>query len=136
MIRRFTAGILVALVASPVGIRRVVEQFAVVPNLVRCQRGQWRKRAHRAGNEQVPGSGIDVGPGDRVTDDTQADGDQEIATEVRVGRCFGGGLPRLGQETVGKPTARPAPKQIDKTLLGLGQERCPPAAWLELGQVS
>jgi len=120
VVGRFAARILVALVASPIGICRVVEQFAVVPNLVRRLRWQRSERAHRTGNEQVPDGRIDVGPGDRAADDSQADGDQDVAAKVRVGRRLGGGLPLLGQETVGKPTALIAPKQIDETLLGLG----------------
>ena len=84
----------------------------------------------------MPGGCIDVGPGDRAANDSQAGSDQDVAAKVRVGRRLGGGLLLLGQETVGKPTALIAPKQIDETLLGLGQARRPPAAWLQLGQVS
>ena len=83
----------------------------------------------------MPGGRIDIGTGNRAGDNSQADGDQDIAAQVRIGCRLGGSLPRLGQETISMPTALIAPKQIDKTLLGLGQAYRPLAAWLKLGQV-
>src|SRR5258706_5890025 len=115
VIRGFAARVLVAFVARPIGIARVVQQPAVVAaNRERNGNRQRRKRAQRARHDEILLRRLDAAFRPFATDEAEADREETVAPQRVAPRRVAGDDARPAKQHVGEPAFVFEPEQFLK----------------------